>query len=122
MNRPSYKEISRKIRQAKEAVLKDNISILKPSVIAADALDLSYEFEEIAGILFDLLEEITPKDYVGQYPPKRSYEEEIFQEELFAFQWVSKRLGGRIYLKFAFKDKWMWLISLHQSRKETKED
>jgi hypothetical protein len=116
---PSYSEIQRKIKQAKEAVF-NNISILKPIVIALDALELGYSFEEIKVILADLLDEIKPGHYVGQSPPQRSYEDEIFQSELFAFQWESKRLGCKTYLKFAFKDEHLWLISLHQGRIDPK--
>ena len=119
-DRPSYSEIQRKIKQAKEAVIDSNLSILKPIVIALDALELGYSFEEITAILIDLLEEIKPGHYVGQSPPQRSYEDEIFQSELFAFQWQSKRLGCETYLKFAFKDKRLWLISLHQGRIDPK--
>jgi CRISPR/Cas system endoribonuclease Cas6 (RAMP superfamily) len=40
MDRPSYKEINRKIKQAKEAVSENHFSILNPVIIAADALEL----------------------------------------------------------------------------------
>jgi hypothetical protein len=120
IKRPSYSEIQRKIKQAKESVFNDNLSILKPIVIAQDALDLGYSFEEIKAILIDLLDEITPGHYVGQSPPQRSYEDEIFQSELFAFQWESKSLGCKTYLKFALKEKTLWLISLHQGRIDPK--
>ncbi len=78
IKRPSYYEIQRKIRQAKESVFNDNLSILKPIVISADAIELGYSFEEIKVILADLLDEIKPGHYVGQSPPQRSYEDEIF--------------------------------------------
>ncbi len=68
---------------------------------------------------FDLLEEIKPNDYVGQYPPQRSYEDEIKDCELLAFRWLSEKLGCRVYLKFTFKEDKFWLVSLHEHRKET---
>jgi hypothetical protein len=120
IKRPSYSEIQRKIKQAKEAVFNNKILILKPIVIALDALDLGYSIEEIKVILAGLLDEITPGHYVGHSPPQRSYEDELFQSELFAFQWESKRLGCKTYLKFAFKDEHLWLISLHQGRIDPK--
>ena len=116
MRRPSYKEINNKIKQAKEAVLKNRISIINPESIAADALELGYLVKDMTNILSELLDEITPKEYVGQYPPQRSYETKILESELFAFKWESKLLGCKIYLKFAFKGDQMWLVSLHQDR------
>jgi hypothetical protein len=120
IKRPSYSETQRKLKQAKEAVLDNDLSILKPIVVALDALELGYSFEEINALLINLLDEIKPGHYAGRFPPQRSYEDEIFQSELFAFQWRSKRLGCDAYLKFALKGKHLWLISLHQERIDPK--
>ncbi len=117
MGRPSHKEINRKIKQAKEAVLENRISIINPISTAADALELDIDIRHIPNILIYLLNEITPNDYAGQYPPQRSYEDEIKDSELLAFQWLSKKLGCRVYLKFAIKENQLWLVSLHQVRK-----
>ncbi len=118
MDRPSYKEINHKIRQAKQAVLENRLSFIDAATIAADALELGYMVSEISNILVDLLAEIAPKAYVGQFPPQRSYEEKLLQCELFAFRWVSKRLGCTVYMKFALKDEQLWLVSFHEDRKE----
>ena len=118
MNRPSHKEINRKIKQAKEAVSENQFSILNPVIIAADALELGLDLQNISYILIDLLEEITPNHYAGQYPPQRSYEHNIEGCELLAFRWVSKTLGCRVYLKFTIKGNRMWLVSLHEDREE----
>ena len=118
MDRPSHKEINRKIKQAKEAVSENQFSILNPFIIAADALELGVNLQNISYILIDLLEEITPYHYAGQYPPQRSYEDEIKGCELLAFRWLSKKLGCRVYLKFAIKGNRMWLVSFHEDRKE----
>jgi len=40
--RPSYKEINSKIKQAKDAVLRNRISIVNTASVAADALELGY--------------------------------------------------------------------------------
>jgi hypothetical protein len=117
MNRPSHKEINRKIKQAKEAVTQNQFSILNPVIIAADAFELGVDLQNISYILIDLLEEITLNNYAGQYPPQRSYEHDIEGYELLAFRWLSKTLGCRIYLKFTIKGKRMWLVSLHEDRK-----
>jgi len=118
MNLPSHKEINRKLKQAKEAVSENQFSILNPVIIAADAIELGVDLQNSSFILIDLLEEITPNHYAGQYPPQRSYEHDIEGYELLAFRWLSKTLGCRVYLKFTIKGKRMWLVSLHEDRKE----
>jgi len=117
MDRPSHKEISRKIIQAREAVLESRVSIVNPISVASDALELGISIEHIGNILADLLKEIKPGEYAGQYPPQCSYEAEIKDCELLAFQWLSKKLGCRVYLRFTIKENQFWLVSLHQVRK-----
>lgn len=118
MNRPSHKEISRKLTLAKEAVSENRISILNPVSVATDTLELGLNLRNISNILSDLLEEIEPDDYAGQYPSQRSYEDEIKDCELLAFRWLSKKLGCRVYFKFTLKETRLWLVSLHGDRKE----
>jgi len=118
MDRPSHKEINRKIKQAKEAVSGGQFSVLNPVSVSADVLKLGFTIEGISNILTNLLSEITPDDYAGSYPPQKSYESDILDCELFTFRWVSKHLGEIIYLKFGFKGQWMWVVSLHEDRKE----
>jgi hypothetical protein len=118
MGRPTHKEINRKIKQAKDAVSDNQFSILNPFIIATDALELGVNLQNILYILTDLLEEIIPSHYVGQHPPQRSYEDEIEGCELLAFRWLSKTLGCKVYLKFTIKGNRMWLVSLHEDRKE----
>ena len=86
MKRPFYTELNTKIKQAKEAVLKNCVSVVNPAGVAADASELGCLFKEISNILSDLLKEITPREYVGQYPPQRSYERQILESDLFAFR------------------------------------
>jgi hypothetical protein len=104
MKRPSFPELNKKIRQAKETALKNCISIVNPASIAADALELGLSVMDISNILSDILKEIKPQDYAGQYPPQHSYENSILESELFAFKWDSTRLGCKSYLKFALKE------------------
>ncbi len=118
MDRPSHKEINRKIKQAREAVSKNQFSILNPVIIAADAIELGVDLQSISFILIDSLKEITPNHYAGQHPPQRSYEHDIEGYDLLAFRWLSKTLGCRVYLKFTIKGKRMWLVSFHEDRKE----
>ncbi len=116
MLRPSYKELNKKIEQAREAALESRISTVDPETIAADALEIGYLVEDISNVLVDILNEITPHNYVGQKPPQRSYEDKIKGSELFGFKWDSKLFGCPIYLKFTVIKDRMWLVSFHQDR------
>lgn len=89
MNRPSFKELSRKIEQAKGAVERNQIFTIDPEVIAADAIELGYEVSQLNKILSRILKEIAPKDYAGTRPPQESYKNTIRGFELFAFRWGS---------------------------------
>ncbi|MBN2568171.1 MAG: hypothetical protein JXB42_01950 [Deltaproteobacteria bacterium] len=116
MTRPTYKELDKKISQAKEAISKDGIYILEPHVIAMDALELGYEIGNIKAVLLELLAGMTPQQYVGSYPPQKSYEEDILNCDLFAFKRDSKRFGCEVYVKYALKKEELWLVSFHQHR------
>ena len=120
MKRPTYSEIQGKTKQAKEAIARDDFRVLKPSIVALEALELGIQIEEIDSGLIELLEELKPGNYAGTYPPQRSYSEEISQLELFAFRWLSKRLGCMTHIKFAFEGSHLWLVSLHSDRVDPK--
>jgi hypothetical protein len=120
MKRPTYSEIQGKIKQAKEAIGRGEFRVLKPSIVALDAFELGIQIEEMTSVLIELLDEIKPGNYAGTYPPQRSYEDGIFQRELLAFQWLSKRLGCMTYIKFAFEGSHLWLVSLHSDRVDPK--
>jgi len=116
MRCPSFKEINQKIKQAEKAISEHRISLINPINIATDALELGFCVEGIDSILIKLLEEITPRDYLGQSPPQRSYEDKITGCELYPFRWMSRHLGCRVYLKFTLKQSQFWLVSLHEDR------
>ena len=111
MKRLSYPELNRKILQGRETALKNCISIVNPASIAADALEIGFPIMDISNVLSDILKEITPHDYSGQYPPQRFYESKILESDLFVFKWESTRLGCKGYLKFALKENRLWLVS-----------
>jgi hypothetical protein len=115
-DRPSYRELDRKLKQANQAASANRIMLLEPDIILADLLDLDYLLEGLARDLPALLEEIRPGDYRGQTPPKESYEKAILGSELFAFRWASKIFGCRMYLKFAVKEENLWMVSLHRDK------
>ena len=117
MKRPTYRELNRKIEQDKETVSK-KVIVLDPEVIAIDALELGYEIKDLESILSELLSSITPKHYAGTYPPQKSYEEDILNQELFAFKVISGRFGCEIYVKYVLEEDSFWLVSLHQHREK----
>ena len=116
MTKPTHKEISSKIRQAREALAKGKIAIMTPEVIAADALELEYEIDELSDILGTLLDLAEPVDYAGTSPPQQSYADAIWKADLFAFTVRSACFGCKIYFKFALKGDTLWLVSLHKDR------
>jgi len=77
MERPSHKEISKKLRLAKELITQGNISLINPTAIVYDALELGYVVEaELQELLLGLIKNTTHKDYVGYRPPQRSYKKQ----------------------------------------------
>jgi hypothetical protein len=116
MERPSKRELFKKLKQAKEAVSSDSLLIINSEVIAEDALDLGYLVIDLKNVLLTLFDEIDPDHYAGNYPPKKSYESQIKGSELFAFRWKSKYFGCKVYLKYSLKGEKLYLVSLHQHR------
>ncbi len=112
--RPTHKELTRKIYQAIQAVSEGWIYILDPVVIACDAFELGYRVSDLQDLLIDALSKLSPKDYVGQKPREKSYEDRIRGSELFTFKAYSEMIGCNFYLKFALIDKFIWIVSLHE--------
>jgi hypothetical protein len=120
MIRPSQKELSRKIREAKKTVSTGRIMIVDPVTIAADAIDLEYTVEdELVEVLGGLLDATTPRHYVGAQPPQKSYKAQIQGLELFAFAVQSVKFRYRVYYKFALVENIFWLVSLHRDRRRS---
>jgi hypothetical protein len=117
MKRPSHREISAKIKAAKEAIERGKFSPADFKKAAADLekLDL-WGKEEMRKTFFESLTEITPNDYEGQRPPAKSMEKKVFNEEMFAFCWDSKRFLKRMYLKFCMKQGHFYYISFHETK------
>ena len=117
MKRPSHKEITKKLVQAKNAVEKNKILYINQSALISDALELGFLFkDDIKKILTELLSAVTPDDYVGGRPPHKSYESKIVGIELFAFKIKSYLLNDIIYFKFAVVNNYFYLVSLHKHR------
>jgi len=115
-DRPSYRELDRKLKQANEAASAKRISLLQPDVILSDLLDLDYLVEDLVKDLPAIFQEIKPGHYRGRRPPDKSYEKEILDAELFAFRWASRVFGCDMYLKFAMIEGYLWIVSLHRDR------
>ena len=116
MNRPTHKELSKKIRLAQKAVAAESVFILNHVSMAADAIELGYDFSDINDVLAILLHEIVADYYAGNYPPDKSYARQIKNLELFAFRWICRFFGCEIYFKFALKNEQIWVVSLHEHR------
>lgn len=115
--RPTYKELTGKIRAARDAVERSAVFLLHQELLIADALDLGYLIEEeLEEVLLSLLDEAHPSRYAGTHPPQRSYEQEISGMELFAFVVDCSRLACRVYFKFALRGDALWVVSLHRDR------
>lgn len=117
MKRPSPKELYNKLKDARNAAANGNMALLNQSVVACDAIDLDYAIsDELLTLVPEFFGELSPRDYVGLYPPQRSYEAEIKGLELFAFKARSTIFGNVIYIKFALDEGFLWLISFHHHR------
>ena len=116
MERPSDRELSKKLRLTKAAFASGKFSFIQPDVIAADLLEIDVTMERFQNIFPQALDEIMPRHYKGERPPQRSYENEIFNQELFAFRWDSKAFVCMMYFKFALRPDHLWIVSLHKDR------
>ena len=47
VKRPSHRELSSKLKEAREAVGKGAIRIINPGALAEDAIELGYQVEEL---------------------------------------------------------------------------
>jgi len=117
MNRPSIKELDKKIREAKAAIRNQNILLVNQEAIAEDALELEYDIaEELYEVLEELLDEVSSSNYVGSRPPEKSYADKIKSSDIFPFVIDSNRFECKVYLKFALTQNIFWLVSLHKDR------
>lgn len=118
MKRPSFKEISGKLNQAKTAIENGNVQILNMLSILADADELGYLVDEDLGeLLVELLSQSSLKNYKGGRPPEKSYEQVIAGAELFAFVIEENSLNKPVYYKFSLVKETFYLVSLHKNNK-----
>lgn len=121
-NRPSYKEIEKKISQAKNAIQKNHAffgSNLDKLIDEFSALKINHT-EEIWPLLLTLFDEIKPEHYAGPHPPMISHEPSVLNCEVFIFVWKSQKLTKKMYLKCVVKEDCFYYLSLHASNKPEK--
>ncbi len=117
MVRPSHKELSNKIVQAKAAVENGCVQILNMASLVSDAEELGIVIEnDLEELLLELLDKSCIKNYVGGRPPQKSYQQTIQGAELFAFAIQETSLTGPVYYKFSIAGGTLYLISLHRDR------
>ncbi len=106
-NRPSHKELTGKLRQAREFLASP-----ADGYIAADLTKLASNFYSLAlfskedqdEALRAAFSEVTAQHYNGKRPPERAFECAVKDEEIFTFVWQSEFFRKKMYLKFCFHD------------------
>ncbi len=126
--RPTTKELNGKVSHALKALAAGRRDFGTRKHWTGDREELGLESAvELWELLPKLLEEIRqakPEEcYAGQYPPQRSYESDaaIKGKDLWAFAWISKRCGKKMYLKFVLtkdsRDEWHYFhLDCHEDR------
>lgn len=126
--RPSHKELSGKLRTAKELVRSGHWLPANPAKLREDfealerlGLDMALQ-EDQAAMLMGVLSEIKPEDYIGGHPPDPSRDPAAPGLDLFPFEWRSSCCVNReMYCKFSIvrideNEQRLVMFSLHPSR------
>ena len=123
-SRPTDREVIKRLNEAKEHLKIRNGLFANPAKAVGDLNDLNIgDTNDVWQLIRELLEEILPKNYRGTRPPQKSYEKAVMGSELYAFSWLSLKLGRQMYIKFALKNGRYYYVSLHRCRsKEEGED
>ena len=123
LTRPSNREIDNRIEEAKASLQKRTGLFANPAKVIRELDHLQInDSAEVWTLIKELLEEIKPSDYAGTRPPQKSYEKACANRELFAFSWMSEKMGKAMYIKFALREGLYYYVSLHECRKELKGD
>ncbi len=117
MNRPSAKEIDKRLKEAKEALRNRQALFANPAKVVGELENLDIgDSEEVWELISQLICELQLTDYAGGHPPQKSYEPLIADCELWAFSWTSTVLKKQMYLKFSIKEGTFYYVSLHESK------
>ena len=107
--RPTHKECSGKLRQAREALENGSYQTIdadrhftpdRDELGSASAKD---HWNKVHQFLGEIQANGGASCYVGSYPPYPCYHPPYVGVELFAFAWNSESAGCRMYLKFGIK-------------------
>jgi hypothetical protein len=124
-NRPSHKELTGKLRQARELLASpsDGYIAAELAKLAANFYDLGLFSKEAQDeALRAAFSEVTAKQYSGKRPPERAFECAVRDEEIFTFVWQSPFFKKKMYLKFCFHDSsefeghQLYIFSLHEDQ------
>ena len=117
--RPSHKELSKKLGVAREGILDSRWAPASPFKLLPELHSLQlFTAEDAARGLLEALSEISPEHYVGRRPPEKAYEKRVYGREMFAFCWSSRRFRCAMYLKFVVTSDTVYFVSFHKSRGE----
>ena len=114
--RPSHKELSSRIAEARDAFRKKRVVAVNAGKFATQLVHLGISGQdELLGVLAELLGKIAPSGYAGQHPPAKCSELGFEAREMLAFVVESRLVGVRIYFKFVVEDGLLGLVSLHET-------
>ncbi|WP_228547106.1 hypothetical protein [Candidatus Neptunochlamydia vexilliferae] len=86
MKRPTFREIDKRLKEAKEALKNRCVAFANPGKVVGELMSLEVgPTDEIWDLILKLIDEIGLKDYKGAYPPLKSYESKIQNHDLWAF-------------------------------------
>ena len=129
--RPSHKELSKKLDQAKEALTAGRALIandqkhFQPDMQECRSATSKAHFHRILEFLEEIAADGGADCYVGRYPPYKCYEKNFENDELYAFAWQSPRMKKRMYLKFGIRisktgEPWYIYLNCHEDQPEKK--
>lgn len=118
-DRPSNKELSNKLRDAKSYLSVRDGFFVDEKKMTGDLIELKLsKAREIWPLVRKSLDEIKLTDYSGSHPPQPSYEESVYGEDCWQFTWDSYHFRKRMFLRFMLMNGHYFHSSLHESRKE----
>lgn len=91
LERPSDKELAKKLRNASALLGSRRWAPANPAKLMANFYELDlFSADDQSAALTTALGEVKPGDYRGSRPPQRSYEPVSRDDEMFAFEWESQ--------------------------------
>ena len=119
MLRPTKAEIDQILKNAIEAVRKNDVQFVNMRKSINELMELGLSIDESVRLLFPALMEIVSEKYAGKNPPQRSQDKNHSTEakglELFVFVWESKVFGLKMYLKISYTKKFLFIYSIHKA-------